>query len=138
MSARRQGRRSGFSWGLCCTTLWLMQLASASPVLNSTAAPVSAEVLALRQENALLKQQVERLMHELLPLTTRAEEIEHGEVLRRVAEIISDNRLQHVVDEVLHIDAPRLLAGRHYIYGVAGWFLTENRFGHYRISPQAS
>ena len=37
-----------------------------------------------------------------LPLAARAEEIEHGVILRRVAEIISDNRLQDVIDQVLH------------------------------------
>ena len=32
-----------------------------------------------------------------LPLAARAQEIEHGIVLRRVAEIVSDDRLEHVV-----------------------------------------
>ena len=37
-----------------------------------------------------------------LPLAAGAQKIEHGEVLRGVAEIISDRRLQDVVHEVLH------------------------------------
>ena len=37
-----------------------------------------------------------------LPVTAGIEEVEHGVVLRGVAEIISDNRLQRVVDQVLH------------------------------------
>ena len=37
-----------------------------------------------------------------LALAARAQEIEHGVILRRVAEIISDNRLQDVIDQVLH------------------------------------
>ncbi len=37
-----------------------------------------------------------------LPLAARAQEVEHRVVLRRIAEIISDNRLQDVIHQVLH------------------------------------
>ena len=37
-----------------------------------------------------------------LPLAARAQEVEHRVVLRRIAEIISHNRLQHMIHQVLH------------------------------------
>ncbi len=37
-----------------------------------------------------------------LALAARAQEVEHGVVLRRIAEVIPHNRLQHVVHQVLH------------------------------------
>ena len=37
-----------------------------------------------------------------LALAARAQEIQHGIVLRRIAEVVSDNRLQDMVHQILH------------------------------------
>ena len=79
MSGLRQGRQLGSPWWLWCTTFWLMQFVTASAEGSIAAVPAgSAEVLQLRQENAELRhetavqrQQIQRLMHELLILKRR-------------------------------------------------------------------
>ena len=100
MSGVRQGLQLGFLWWLLCTTFCVMQLASASPILSSAAAPVSAEVLQLREDNAALKRQVERLMHELLVLKRR--------LFGRAAEASDQLQIQGQLfgDPIVEVDLP--------------------------------